>query len=430
MRKLKQLKRIRLIGAILILSGLPSVVLENNTWLHNISQISFVVGCFMYLYSGKLKKTKSLQSLMVFLLIFSFTPQVSAQDYGPQVKAFENSFYQKDISIIKPFLSDSLRFDPLSIQNTIPVLTNIVTKLPRLNKIKIQDAEKGRSKVKYDFEQLGVSESDILFDSDGKIWKIEFVENLVKQQIEQQQKLKSSVQMPKPDKVSFDHSKKAVEFPSKDGLIISGELFEVDRNKPVVLLCHQAGYNKYEYADIAPRLNKMGYNALAIDQRSGGTFAGKMNETHERAVKNGYEEIGFTDAIQDIEAAIAYLTNRYQQKTIVWGSSYSASLVLHIAAVNNNVKAVISFSPGDYFGDELASLNTIFPKLKQPFFITSSQEEAVELKKLIQNKKQNELQLQFIPTSEGFHGSRALWIDQKGADEYWLAVSSFLKKVK
>jgi hypothetical protein len=39
------------------------------------------------------------------------------------------------------------------------------------------------------------------------------------------------------------------------------------------------------------------------------------------------------------------------------------------------------------------------------------------------------LQLQFIPEAEGFHGSRALWIDQKGADEYWTALKLFLKKI-
>jgi dienelactone hydrolase len=283
--------------------------------------------------------------------------------------------------------------------------------------------------VNYDFEQLGISESYIHFDADGKIKQIEFVENLVQQEIEQQRKMQSSVRAPKPEKIAFEYSKKKIEFPSKDGLIISAELYEIDPNKPVILLSHQARYNKYEYADIAPRLNRMGFNALAIDQRSGGSFANKPNETYNNAIESGIENIEFIDAIQDIESAVKYLSDKYKQKVILWGSSYSSSLALYIASQNEEVKAVISFSPGDYFGEKLPSLKAIFPNISQPFFVTSSKEESDGLKELLSDFEENNLQLQFIPEAEGFHGSRALWIDQKGADEYWTALKLFLKKI-
>jgi dienelactone hydrolase len=173
----------------------------------------------------------------------------------------------------------------------------------------------------------------------------------------------------------------------------------------------------------------MGYNALAIDQRSGGDFAGHENETYNRAVQNSGEDIAFTDAIQDIESALNYLYDRYHQKVIVWGSSYSSALALHVAENNKKVKAVISFSPGDYFGDQLPSLKTVFPKIEQPFLVTSSKEESKALKELLKDTTPNQKQMQFIPKSDGFHGSRALWIDQKGADEYWDALKDFLKAI-
>ncbi|MBE9048523.1 hypothetical protein IQ255_29785 [Pleurocapsales cyanobacterium LEGE 10410] len=94
------------------------------------------------------------------------------------------------------------------------------------------------------------------------------------------------------------------------------------------------------------------------------------------------------------------------------------------------MKAVISFSPGDYFGEKLPSLKTVFPKITQPYLVTSSKEEADGLKELIGGvADQSNLQSQFIPESEGFHGSRALWIDQVGADEYWAAITAFLNKI-
>jgi len=417
-------------GAIFILIGALSIFPENGTWIHTTLQITFIAGCILFVFGGSLaRKSKNSTVAAALIILFTLPVSGSAQDYNQQIEAFEQSFHQKDVSVIKPFLSDSLKFNPLPIQNTIPVLTNIVTNLPRLNTLQIVSSEKGNVKVKYDFEQLGISESHIHFDANGKIKQIEFVDNLIQQQIEQQRKMQSSVQAPKPDKIVFSFSKKSVEFPSKDGLIVSAELYEIDPDKPVILLTHQGGYNKYEYADIAPRLNKMGFNALAIDQRSGGSFADKHNETYNRAIENGIENIQFTDAAQDIESAIDYLAETYQQKVIVWGSSYSSSLALHIAAKNKNVKAVISFSPGDYFGEKFPSLKTVLPKIKQPFLVTSSREEADQLKGLLNEVDQSDLQLQFIPESEGFHGSRALWIDQAGAEEYWAAVTSFLSTI-
>jgi alpha/beta superfamily hydrolase len=430
MKKTQKYQKLNVVGAILILIGALSIFPENDTWLHTTLQITFVVGCIVYLLGIKNKNKVKKSTLGLVLVVSVIIPShLSAQDYTGQVKAFEASFHQKDITIIQPFLSDSLKFEPLPIQNTIPVLTNIITQLPKLNSIQIQQSENKKALVKYDFEQLGISESTIHFDADGMIKRIEFVENLIQQQIVQQRKMQSSVQAPQPDKVEFDYSKRTIEFSAKDGLVISADSYEIDQTKPIILLCHQAGYNKYEYADIAPRLNKMGFNALAIDQRSGGSFAGKENETNKRILQNGQVEIAFTDAIQDIESAIDYLSEKYHQKVIIWGSSYSSALALHIAENNKNVKAVISFSPGDYFGNKLPSLKSVIPELEQPFFLTSSKDESMELMKLLDGSSSNKRQIQFIPESEGFHGSRALWIGQEGADEYWDALENFLEAI-
>src|SRR5262245_40220575 len=70
-----------------------------------------------------------------------------------------------------------------------------------------------------------------------------------------------------------------VEFPSGDGLMITAIVYEIDSTSPVIVLCHQARMSNYEYAEIAPKLNQMGFNCLAADLRSGGSMDAHENET-------------------------------------------------------------------------------------------------------------------------------------------------------
>ena len=70
-----------------------------------------------------------------------------------------------------------------------------------------------------------------------------------------------------------------------DSLTISANLYETGKENPVIVLCHQANYNKFEYAGIAEVLNEKGFNCLAIDQRYGGPIANQQNETALEASK-------------------------------------------------------------------------------------------------------------------------------------------------
>ncbi|NRA11342.1 MAG: hypothetical protein HRT57_05230, partial [Crocinitomicaceae bacterium] len=97
---------------------------------------------------------------------------------------------------------------------------------------------------------------------------------------------------------------------------------------------------------------------------------------------------------------------------------------------NDNVDAVVSFSPGDYFSDEKDPLVEILPKFKKPMFVTSSKREVEDLTALLSGMTLTKDQIQFIPEFEGYHGSKALWKGQPNGDEYWNAIEAFLKKVK
>ncbi len=220
-----------------------------------------------------------------------------------------------------------------------------------------------------------------------------------------------------------------VEFPSLDGIMISAHVYEVNQDAPVILLCHQARFNKYEYADIAPKLNALGFNCVAIDQRSGGELRKHQNITHNNAVKQK-KPTRYLDAEQDIKAAIDFVFQKYHKPLILWGSSYSSTLALYLASESDQVSAVISFSPGNYFANQKGSLIDKLAGLSKPMFVTSSKKEAPGISKLLQKMKLNSFQTQFIPSGKGYHGSKALWVGQEGGAEYWEAVKSFLQKIK
>ncbi|MCG8577110.1 MAG: hypothetical protein MI810_19670 [Flavobacteriales bacterium] len=224
----------------------------------------------------------------------------------------------------------------------------------------------------------------------------------------------------------IEKNPKAVEFESLDGLIISGNMYRTEQKvRGQILLCHQARFSKFEYEGIAQRLNEMGFNCLAIDQRSGGPIANQVNETNLRAKEQGLG-VEYLDARQDIKAAIDYLASETEDAIILWGSSYSSTLALYEAYENEKVKAVVSFSPGNYFADTLGSLVPLMAEFEKPMFLTSGNWEAGQVSEIIEGKELNSNQVQFIPEAQGHHGSRALWAEQDGGEEYWTALEEWL----
>lgn len=227
---------------------------------------------------------------------------------------------------------------------------------------------------------------------------------------------------------------KKLEFPSADGLKITGDLYAPHKGKrvPFILLCHQAGWSRGEYREIAPRLNSMGFNCLAIDQRSGGTINGVKNETSARATEKKLPTT-YVDARQDIVAALRYVRKEKLARgaLIAWGSSYSSALVIQITGTEKNIAdGVVSFAPGEYFarfGKSNTWVQAGAAAIKKPVFITSAKDEKQQWKNMfaaIPNKRK----ASFVPETAGNHGSRALWKQFPDNTEYWKALTTFLDK--
>lgn len=216
-----------------------------------------------------------------------------------------------------------------------------------------------------------------------------------------------------------------ITFPAKDSVTITADLYFVSDTLPYMVLCHQAGYSRGEYRETAWKFIKLGFNCIAVDARSGKEVKGVENETAISA-KEKNKPTTYLDAEKDIIAAINYAYKKSGKQIILVGSSYSASLAMKIGTTNKKVKAVIAFSPGEYFGDKL-NLKSAISNYSKPLFVTSAKGEAPEVTTLISNI-QSPLVTQFVPKEEGIHGSSALWKSTPNYNEYWREIIIFLCK--
>ena len=216
-------------------------------------------------------------------------------------------------------------------------------------------------------------------------------------------------------------------FPSKDGVTITADWYPVNSESETILLCHQNGFSRGEYIETAKKMNMLGFNCLAIDQRAGKAVNGIENETAKDAHAKG-KTASPLNSEQDIAAAVDWLFEKYNRRVILLGSSYSASLALKVAMENNHVFAVAAFSPGEYF-DEKNFISKSITGLRKPVFLTSSKEEAPAVTELTKDVM-SLVKIQFIPKGAGDHGSKVLWNKNSENQDYWAALVSFLNRMK
>lgn len=226
--------------------------------------------------------------------------------------------------------------------------------------------------------------------------------------------------------------KKTIEFDSEDGLKITADTYiKHDFEKPFIVLFHQAGWSRGEYLEIAPKLNELGFNCMAIDQRSGWMINEVENQTAARAVKKRMLTY-YPDAIPDLLAAIKYAKKNFAKgKLIIWGSSYSSALVLKLAGEDKDLcDALLSFAPGEYFerfGFTSDWISKSAKNIEVPVFITSAKSEKPNWMPIYEKIKSDKKEF-YLPETDGQHGSRALWEkfpDHKG---YWKAIKKYLNK--
>ena len=223
---------------------------------------------------------------------------------------------------------------------------------------------------------------------------------------------------------------KTITFKSQDNLTVTADLYMTKNAKaPYIILFHQAKYSRGEYVSIAPVLNKIGFNCLAVDQRSGQGVNGIVNNTAKQA-RELKLQTSFKNTLPDMEASLNYVKNELKaEKIILWGSSYSASLVFILAEkYPEYINGILSFSPGEYMRVEDRKVEDFAKNIKCPVFITSTKSEESSWKSIYE-KIPSENKAYYLPDFPGRHGSSALWDSYDKSSFYWEHVKKFLKKL-
>lgn len=237
-----------------------------------------------------------------------------------------------------------------------------------------------------------------------------------------------------------------VTFLGEDTLKISADFYRTENKQaPILLMFHQSASSRGEYANIAPNLQKRGFNCLAVDLRWGKRdFWNKVpNETgrrygswevidnYERTYEYQYEKVWprMFASYDDILSSIDYVKREgYEGPLILWGSSFSAMFVFKAAIDRQEqVDGVVAFSPGEYYEKDTTMLINWIQQVNQPVFINAGKDtsEYLMTRPLFESLPKNEAH-KFYQSSKGRHGSSVLISD----DLNWKPLISFLNNYK
>ncbi len=222
-----------------------------------------------------------------------------------------------------------------------------------------------------------------------------------------------------------------ITFPAADGATVHGTWYRTDQPvRAVILAFHQGGASaEAEYGPIVGRLTAAGFEVLAVDLRTGGTFFGGVNRTVE--ARGG--RTGYCEAAPDVAGALATVRAQHpDRRVILWGSSFSGALVLRLAATNpDGVVGVIAFSPATgepmvgCVGEEVSHLIRVPVLALRP---RSEVETGISTDQFAVFERQNHGTFVADP---GEHGSSMLVEERVGApvEDTWRVVLEFLRSV-
>lgn len=216
-----------------------------------------------------------------------------------------------------------------------------------------------------------------------------------------------------------------VRFKAADGLEITADEYIIDQGRPYILLFHEQGSSRGEFKTIARRLCKINYNCLAVDLRNGGNDNFVSNETVKQ-LREGHASADVHDIEQDVVAAINYAYGKSNLPVILFGSGANGSLSLLVALNNENTRAVVALSPGEYFMPGIKIQDTV-AQLKKPVFITSSKSEFPYVAELASGIEKEYLTLFEPKQGEGRRGTASFSTAYDQNTEYWIALILFFK---
>ncbi|MFO1011810.1 MAG: dienelactone hydrolase family protein [Planctomycetota bacterium] len=203
--------------------------------------------------------------------------------------------------------------------------------------------------------------------------------------------------------------------------------------KVVFVCCHMARSSRGEYREIAPKLAAEGWDALAIDLRSGEKSGAVVNETAKSATVALGGSQGFQAAFGDLDFAIAWARELAPgAKVVLVGSSYTASLAVRYASmVDGKADLVLAFSPSECLNDWTVVDSA--KAVRVPVFVTcGSGARERQNAEPIANAVPGALRHSHWPTdaAKAKHGSASLLVeDAAGRETLWKLVRELVTSV-
>jgi enterochelin esterase-like enzyme/dienelactone hydrolase len=223
---------------------------------------------------------------------------------------------------------------------------------------------------------------------------------------------------------------RTVTFPG-DGLEITADVYDgPGRHGPVVLLLHQSGSSRSEYRQIAPRLVRLGWNAVAVDLRWGHRDRWN-NVANATAARNGTRAVMQANdpsrvwpviaaAAKDVDAAIRWTKGQgYDGPLVLWGSSFSAMLAVDMGR-RADVAGVVAFSPGEYDEREPERVRGHAKQVQKPALVVAGAGE-LDLARPVYDALPHAAK-RWHQSTRGRHASSILLQDPQA----WPAVEEFL----
>ncbi|MEO1030586.1 MAG: hypothetical protein AAFX55_04240 [Bacteroidota bacterium] len=246
--------------------------------------------------------------------------------------------------------------------------------------------------------------------------------------------LMSCQKKPETNDVIKSNQAKEISFITSDSIKVFGDLYELDKNAKTILLFHQGGSNaRGEYLTIIPKLIKMGFNILAIDQRVGGQVYGNYNRTIANIPDYNFEDgYSYCDAHSNIEGALDFIIESgFTGEKILWGSSYSASLAINLGNKRpNDINKVIAFSPATGNSMKNCLPNASLETLEVPLLLLRPPHEMGRENVIAQFELAKANGHQTYVAKYGVHGASMLVESRvkNDTDQTWDVVTSFLEQ--
>ncbi|MEM7574821.1 MAG: hypothetical protein AAF433_18085 [Bacteroidota bacterium] len=224
-------------------------------------------------------------------------------------------------------------------------------------------------------------------------------------------------------------------FLSSDSVTLFGDLYLADKSAATILLFHQGGSNaRGEYGPIIPRLRADGFNVLTIDQRVGGQIYGSFNRTLANIPSYSFgDAYTYCDAYTNLEGALDYLLEEgFTGPKVIWGSSYSGTLAIQLAAKrSSDLAAVLAFSPASGGPLQACLADPYLEELPIPLLLLRPLSEMENERAVQQMQQAQAAGHQTYIADHGVHGSSMLVADRVGqaVEDNWAVVIGFIREM-